>query len=398
MQPTPLTDKLKRDDMVSVSVGNASAPARVANIVLPARLPGGIHRGNVTIQGMGRKFIGGERSGSSEGKIVLRHNSGLSLLNQRSENWTAEGLTQFKLLGKNFSFTVDLSEVGCSCNFALYLISSPGLGPHGEFNPGQDRGVQPPYYCDANDVGNQWCPEVDIMEANNHVLSATLHKCTSPTKAGHYVDCDRKGCVGNTAEQGLSYGPGPGFAINTLKPFRVSTGFIELFGRLAGVVTTLAQEGREVAMHHENCDVEYLGSIGAAMADGMSMRMSYWGDQPETMAFLDGAVCTTGARCVGNTAQAGSIWDLDIVDGVKLGGGISPMNGFMRKDSVSDSVGAIAEAPTGHDFAIFSRLPTAVLAAASVASVLAVVGSLTLRRAYKATSDQAGPMIATDEL
>ena len=53
---------------------------------------------------------------------------------------------QAKLLGQSLSYTIDLSEVGCSCNAALYLVSMPGFN---RSNPLPDpRGGD--YYCGAN--------------------------------------------------------------------------------------------------------------------------------------------------------------------------------------------------------------------------------------------------------
>lgn len=66
------------------------------------------------------------------------------------------------LLGGSIAYDVDISKSGCSCNAALYLISMPGKDMDGK--PGQ--GGDGDYYCDANNVGGQWCPEFDIMEAN----------------------------------------------------------------------------------------------------------------------------------------------------------------------------------------------------------------------------------------
>ena len=49
---------------------------------------------------------------------------------------------QTDLMNKVFSYSVDVSNVGCSCNAAAYFINMPGN------NAGDGD-----YYCDANYVG-----------------------------------------------------------------------------------------------------------------------------------------------------------------------------------------------------------------------------------------------------
>jgi len=79
------------------------------------------------------------------------------------------------------------------------------------------------YYCDANMVGGNWCPEFDIMEANTYAWHTTPHKCDAPNDKGHYNNCDRGGDCFEIAHGRISYGPGDNFTINTLKPFHIKT-------------------------------------------------------------------------------------------------------------------------------------------------------------------------------
>ena len=64
--------------------------------------------------------------------------------------------------GGYWEYDVDLSQSGCSCNAAFYLVSMPGHDYNGNPDPSEHND----YYCDANQVGGVWCPEFDIMEAN----------------------------------------------------------------------------------------------------------------------------------------------------------------------------------------------------------------------------------------
>ena len=87
----------------------------------------------------------------------------------------------------------------------------PAYNPDGSANKGQDGD----FYCDANDVGGNWCPEMDIMEANMFGWRTTPHKCDAP-QGKHFNNCDRGGC-GKSLEQIDRHGFGPGsqYRINT---------------------------------------------------------------------------------------------------------------------------------------------------------------------------------------
>ena len=65
------------------------------------------------------------------------------------------------LLGGSVSYDVDLSDRNCGCIAAFYLVSMPGKN-----SAGQLWNTDGYYYCDANQVDGNFCPEFDIMEAN----------------------------------------------------------------------------------------------------------------------------------------------------------------------------------------------------------------------------------------
>mmetsp|Transcript_37749 Transcript_37749/g.95627 ORF Transcript_37749/g.95627 Transcript_37749/m.95627 type:complete len:127 (-) Transcript_37749:244-624(-) len=115
------------------------------------------------------------------------------------------------------------------------------------------EGGQPPYYCDANQVGGQWCPEADIMEANDNAYQATPHNCEDPDNK-HYAYCDRAGCSQNTRTTPTAYGRGTSYTIDTRKPFNVRTEFHQSDGRLTGMRTTLSQgKSEELLALLESC-------------------------------------------------------------------------------------------------------------------------------------------------
>jgi len=280
--------------------GNAAKP--IKNLVKHA----------MAVQGLpSSTMLVGSGGSISDDRLTIHHNSGFSLFSKYKDDWNPKSLTEMKLVGKSISFDVDMSQVGCACNLAFYLISSPARDVNGDYSRGTSRDGQPPFYCDANDVGGQWCPEVDIMEANSHVFASTPHKCNPATK-GHYDSCDRFGCGQNTRDEPDAYGPGRSFKIDTTKPFQVRTEFpAGSSGMLNGMRTVLLQAGSEVTLAHTDCTSDYLAQLSGAMEAGMSLRITYWGDRAETMSWLDAPPCGQEA-CTGTGAGDALIHNLTI--------------------------------------------------------------------------------------
>jgi hypothetical protein len=124
---------------------------------------------------------------------------------------------QFELLGQTIKYSIDLSQVGCSCNAALFWNAMPGYGSDGKLS----RGDYNNYYCDSNKVGGTWCWEMDTIEGNKHTMNVTPHECSGPS--GYYIkSCDRSGCGTSSFlkdRKGLCPGKDKGCKIDSLKPF-----------------------------------------------------------------------------------------------------------------------------------------------------------------------------------
>lgn len=96
---------------------------------------------------------------------------------------------QADLMGKHFSYEVDLSNVDCHLNAASYFIGMPA------YNSGMQptKGSSGDWYCDANNGNGSWCPEYDLFESNKYTMATTLHTCDyQPPK--FYSHCDGGGC------------------------------------------------------------------------------------------------------------------------------------------------------------------------------------------------------------
>jgi cellulase len=246
----------------------------------------------------------------------------------------AEGEKEYemlKLTGKEFTFDVDVSKLPCGMNGALYTVEMEADGGADKLNTG--GATYGTGYCDAqcfvtpfiNGVGNiegkgSCCNEMDIWEANApatqiapHVCGKDgLYKCTGDECAFEGV-CDKNGCGYNTYVNGAKnfYGAGPGFAVDTTKPFTVVTQFpADEAGNLKEIRRIYVQGGKVIPqaavaiegppkinfINEEYCAdtgarrYEELGSMkamGGALSRGMVLAMSIWWDEGGNMNWLD---------------------------------------------------------------------------------------------------------------
>jgi len=243
--------------------------------------------------------------------LTVNHNTRSYLASACSNAFAPDTFKQLHLLDRTLSFTVDLSNVGCGCNAALYLVNMPAYSQNGQANPTECGD----FYCDANNVCGAWCPEMDIFEANNRALAVTPHKC-DPEQGKWYPHCDGGGCSMNTHRlDPNSFGLGANFVINTQNPFTVAISFITSNKQLAKITTTLTQNGKRYSFSHDDarCGGGYLGSLTDAFNQGMVVAISYWGSTGSTMSWLDVPPCDVGENC--NTATTVTFSNIAVTNG-----------------------------------------------------------------------------------
>ena len=92
--------------------------------------------------------------------------------------------------------------------------------------PGYDSSQNPEpsqwgnYYCDANKVAGNYCPEFDISEANMYAMATTAHRCSQP-RGKHFDWCDGGGCGKRVWDYNSnSLCPHSHCTIDTNKPYR----------------------------------------------------------------------------------------------------------------------------------------------------------------------------------
>ncbi|KAK6349410.1 hypothetical protein TWF696_005695 [Orbilia brochopaga] len=175
--------------------------------------------------------------------------------------------TMFNVLGKEFTFDVDVSNMPCGINAALYFTEMDKDGGMAKYPTNKAGAKYGTGYCDAqcpHDLkfiagkGNVegWvassvdsnagfgkagscCNEMDIWEANSisnaytpHVCGKTgLYRCEDPVECGDADNryngvCDKDGCDFNPFRQGNKDFYGPGKTVDTTKKITVVTQFI----------------------------------------------------------------------------------------------------------------------------------------------------------------------------
>jgi len=206
---------------------------------------------------------------------------------------TSDKYMMFQLKNKEFSFDVDVSNLPCGINGALYFVemSEDGDMGMGANAAGAKYGTG---YCDAqcpHDIKfikgqanvEDWdsinargkmgicCAEMDIWEANMTASAYTLHpcnvyegsvSCNSKDQCGDDPDyrynglCDKDGCDLNPYRAGVHSFFGEHMTVDTTKPFTVVTQFVTEDGTddsdIVEVKRFFVQNGRHIAHPESN--------------------------------------------------------------------------------------------------------------------------------------------------
>lgn len=257
----------------------------------------------------------------------------------------------FKMLNREFSFEVDVSELPCGLNGALYFSEMSADGGKSEFtndNAGAQYGTG---YCDAqcpqdvkfiNGEANtlDWntttakgkygscCAEMDIWEANSMATAFTAHpcsldgpkRCETTDDCGSSGYCDKPGCDLNTYRFGDAsfFGSGSSFSVDTSQKFTVVTQFVTSdntdTGDLVDIRRFYVQNGKTIqspkldfeggeydSITEDFCvanknwtgdanDFDVRGGLkqmGKALGRGMVLVLSIWDDYAAHMLWLD---------------------------------------------------------------------------------------------------------------
>lgn len=271
------------DCVNKISVGNLNVVVDGKTQQLPVVQSGGTTGPRVTVDG---------------NNTELSHDARVYIGSECDGQFKPTSFYLFKLMDKTITYTADLSQVGCGCNAALYLISMPAYNSSQSPDPTRCGD----YYCDANQVCGVYCPEIDLFEANNRNIHITPHSCDSP-QGKYYSHCDGGGYSLSAYDKDkLSFGPSDQHLIDTTKPFRVSHTFESTDGTLSKMTSTLSQGDKKFQMVHDK--QSYLNSLTDAVNQGMAIAMSFWGDGGGEMSWLDVPPCDQSVACATEGTKA----------------------------------------------------------------------------------------------
>ncbi|KAF8652625.1 hypothetical protein AX16_004286 [Volvariella volvacea WC 439] len=255
----------------------------------------------------------------------------------------------FQLLNKEFTFDVDVSNLPCGLNGALYFSSMDADGGMAKYPSNKAGAKYGTGYCDSqcprdikfingeanvagwvgspNDTNagtGNWgacCNEMDIWEANSISAAYTPHPCTvqglsrcSGTACGtndrYGTVCDPDGCDFNSYRMGdkTYYGPG-GTGVDTRSKFTVVTQFLtnnnSSSGTLSEIRRLYVQNGQVVQNSKVNIPgMSAYDSITGAFCDA---QKTAFGD---TRSFQNkGGMSAMGQALGTGMVLVLSIWD-----------------------------------------------------------------------------------------
>merc|ERR1711971_155627 len=264
----------------------------------------------------------------------------------------------FYLKNREFSFEVDVSELECGMNGAMYFTEMEkqgGLG-QGKNNAGAKYGTG---YCDAqcpHDIkfidgeanvidwkpnpkdqdGNMGagkygacCAEMDIWEANKMATAYTPHPCNieglykcegiecGDNDKGQRYDgvCDKDGCDMQPYRMGNEnfYGPGSEYVVDTMKPMTVVTQFLTTDGTDDGDLSEIRryyiQDGKVIhSPTTKNLGVDDTDSITDGFCDA---KKDLFGDENDYKEL-------GGSKAMGESLDRGHVMIFSLWDDVEV--------------------------------------------------------------------------------
>ncbi|KAL7274158.1 Exoglucanase 1 [Rhizina undulata] len=255
----------------------------------------------------------------------------------------------FNLKNQEFTFDVDLSNLPCGLNGALYFVEMEEDGGLSEYSGNKAGAKYGTGYCDTqcphdikfiNGEANilNWtasendsnagtgqygscCNEMDIWEANSISAAYTPHVCSitgqyrcNGTECGDGDNryggvCDKDGCDFNSYRMGNTTFYGKGMTVDTSSKFTVVTQFITDDGTSTGTLSEIrrlyVQDG--VVIQNSNVDITNIDAVNSITDSYCNQQKTEFGDTNsfETL----GGVATMGTAFEAGMVLVMSLWD-----------------------------------------------------------------------------------------
>lgn len=262
---------------------------------------------------------------------------------------------KFQVLGQEFTFDVDVSNLPCGLNGALYFVEMDFDGGLSEYSGNKAGAKYGTGYCDSqcphdikfingqsnsagwvpstNDVNagtgtyGSCCNEMDIWESNKISSAFTPHVCTvagqtrcsgitcGDTASGQRYDgiCDKDGCDFNSYRMGNTSFYGPGMIVDTTKKLTVVTQFITSDGTSTGTLTAIKRFYVQNGVVIPNSMSDISGVTGNSITDSFcNAQKTAFGDTNSFEA--DGGLTAMGNALSRGMVLVLSLWDDHAVD------------------------------------------------------------------------------------
>ncbi|KAI1788826.1 cellobiohydrolaseI [Ganoderma leucocontextum] len=280
----------------------------------------------------------------TQGPYSKNIGSRVYLLSQDDTNYEI-----FQLKNQEFTFDVDMSNLPCGLNGALYFVEMDADGGKSRFPNNKAGSTYGTGYCDtqcpqdikfingeANVLGwegsasdpnagtgqyGSCCNEMDIWEANLNGAAVTPHVCNvqgqtrcSGTQCGDGDErydgiCDKDGCDFNSWRMGDQTFLGPGLTVDTRQTFTVVTQFLtnnnQTSGTLSEIRRLYVQNGRVIANSQTN--IPGMSQFDSITDEFCEAQKTAFGDT-NTFESL-GGLAQMGNAFAQGMALVMSVWD-----------------------------------------------------------------------------------------
>lgn len=251
--------------------GGTYSPATIAAACFsPTMVPATVPSTNTSWNQITNKYINdGGQSIESQGASVLDKTITLSMSKTTSGpriymlNSSGDNYQMFDLNNKKMEFDVDLTNVPCDYNLAIYFSEMKYDSPIGSG------------YCDAQGFTAAPCGEMDIFEGNVVAAHVTSHPCSNGA-------CDKDGA----AEKFMFASSGIGSKMHVATSFKSEN---DILVDITQVITDT--DGNTITL--TIADTGAFGgftNMGQSFKNGMVLVMSIWTSGKGGMQWLNG-VC-----------------------------------------------------------------------------------------------------------